>query len=334
MGGCVSSDNSTLYHEGGSKVDYKTLQCRVAAGVIGGHFMDGFSESKEKMSVGGVQARGAQRGFENKNVDCCGVGDWLEKGIGFSCKKGLKPDSPNQDDFFIMAVDGWSMYGVFDGHGPNGHIVSNFIESVLPRLIAADPLLWIDPKETLRKNFIIVHELLEKSNICDAQVSGSTCTVVIRKGEMLYSAHVGDSRAVLAVADSSMPSGYRALDLTEDHKPNLEIEKKRIFATGGQIRRLDGDIPYRVFVKGKQYPGLAMSRAIGDLIGTQAGVIPEPEVSECILSEESDIFVLLCSDGVWEFISSQEAVDMVARRSRKNVCIYKYMKRYCIYIYI
>lgn len=68
------------------------------------------------------------------------------------------------------------------------------------------------------------------------------------------------------------------------------------------MRRLEGDIPYRVFVKNRLYPGrvflpfyttstatvlnitgynasgLAMSRAIGDTVGAQIGIIPDPDV--------------------------------------------------------
>ena len=35
------------------------------------------------------------------------------------------------------------------------------------------------------------------------------------------------------------------------------------------------DVPYRVFAKGKEIPGLAMSRSVGDLAGHMAGVIHE-----------------------------------------------------------
>jgi serine/threonine protein phosphatase PrpC len=40
------------------------------------------------------------------------------------------------------------------------------------------------------------------------------------------------------------------------------------------------------------------------------GVIPEPETGEFDLDPQ-DKFMILASDGVWEFISSQEAVEIV-----------------------
>ncbi|CAK0857510.1 unnamed protein product [Prorocentrum cordatum] len=67
-------------------------------------------------------------------------------------------------------------------------------------------------------------------------------------------------------------------DMTEDHKPNNEDEMRRVEASGGEVRRLDGEVPHRVFLRGKMYPGLAMTRAIGDTIGTSAGVSSTPTV--------------------------------------------------------
>ena len=75
------------------------------------------------------------------------------------------------------------------------------------------------------------------------------------------------------------------------------------------MRRLEGDIPFRIFQKGKLFPGLAMSRSIGDLKAAAVGVTCVPTVKTYEIEDHE--FFLLCSDGVWEFISSQEAIDMV-----------------------
>jgi len=246
----------------------------------------------------------------------------IELGIGLSCKKGLKPESPNQDDFFIVKIDDWALYGVFDGHGPFGHDISNYVQRELPKLIYNNEHFWNNPKAALRFSFNQVHRDLEKTaastNRFNCSLSGTTATVILSRNNKLYIAHVGDSRAVIASLCNTSKR-LEAIDLTNDHKPNLEIEKRRILQCGGQVRRLEGDIPYRVFLKGRLYPGLAMSRAIGDTLGTSAGVIPDPDVSEYDLDESRDIFLIICSDGVWEFISSQEAVDMVAQGGIEGV---------------
>jgi serine/threonine protein phosphatase PrpC len=56
--------------------------------------------------------------------------------------------------------------------------------------------------------------------------------------------------------------------------------------------------------------GLGMSRSIGDYAVKPVGVIPEPDVGQYDITSDHK-FMILASDGVWEFICSQEAVDLV-----------------------
>lgn len=63
--------------------------------------------------------------------------------------------------------------------------------------------------------------------------------------------------------------------------------------------------PARVWLKEQQIPGLAMSRSFGDEVAASVGVIAEPEITEWSFKPE-DKFMILASDGVWEFISSDE----------------------------
>eukprot|EP01053_Blabericola_migrator_P008953 Blabericola_migrator_1__8952@NODE_474_length_8206_cov_62_991277_g69_i1_p3_GENE_NODE_474_length_8206_cov_62_991277_g69_i1NODE_474_length_8206_cov_62_991277_g69_i1_p3_ORF_typecomplete_len329_score43_75PP2C/PF00481_21/1e58PP2C_2/PF13672_6/7_7e23SpoIIE/PF07228_12/1_5e08_NODE_474_length_8206_cov_62_991277_g69_i156096595 len=241
-------------------------------------------------------------------------------GVGYACKKGLKPESPNQDDFFIMRVDDWAIYGVFDGHGPCGHDVSAFVHKTLPFLIVSDPLFEEDLVATLRRAFWRVHHLVEAAaeqhgSTLDCSLSGTTATVAVHRDGKLTVAHVGDSRAVMA---QKKEGAYRVRDLTHDHKPTRSEERARIEASGGEVRRLEGDIPHRVFVKNRMYPGLAMSRAIGDIVGVTVGVTPDPDIQTWEISS-NDKFFVIATDGVWEFISSQEAIDIVGQKRPSQV---------------
>lgn len=56
-----------------------------------------------------------------------------------------------------------------------------------------------------------------------------------------------------------------------------------------------------------------MARSIGDHAVKGVGVIAEPVVTMHDLCEEEDEFMILATDGVWEFISSEDAVEIVAR---------------------
>lgn len=63
--------------------------------------------------------------------------------------------------------------------------------------------------------------------------------------------------------------------------------------------------------------GLAMARSIGDYAVKSVGVIAEPVVSFHDL-HENDTLLILATDGVWEFISSAEAVNIVAKHLHKG----------------
>jgi len=79
------------------------------------------------------------------------------------------------------------------------------------------------------------------------------------------------------------------LDLTIDHKPELREERAYIESHGGRVA-FDGFANHRVYVKNGTYPGLNMSRALGDILGsTNAGINNAPDIKEIILGK-SDFF--------------------------------------------
>lgn len=274
------------------------------------------------------------RSFSDKSVKLAGSEfSTTTEGIGYACKKGLKPEAPNQDSFFIMKVDDkYSFYGVFDGHGSKGHDVSNFVKDNLPKILFSQEGLETDPKAVLMKTFAKMQYLIEKATQLkqiDATRSGTTCSVVlhVHRENVLHIAHVGDSRVVLGKRDKK--GKLKSVDLTVDHKPDMPEERKRIEAAGGVVL-FDGGWNHRVYAKkkdarGKRYPGLNMSRAMGDLRGFHdAGISAEPDVATRTLSSPDatvtsieldpaeDKFVMLCSDGVWEFLPSQQVVEKVS----------------------
>jgi serine/threonine protein phosphatase PrpC len=235
-------------------------------------------------------------------------------GIGFSCKKGLKPESPNQDSWIILNVVGeFSIYGVFDGHGSKGHDLSQFVKENMPKVLLREETFRSDTKTALTNSFQKIQTMIEVATNKDeinAARSGTTCTVAVRRhsDNMLFVAHCGDSRAILATRHDGE---LQAKPLTSDHKPNEPEEKRRIQASGGQVL-YDGYSNYRVYARRQNYPGLNMSRAMGDLMGHyEAGISAVPAVKEIQLTSEDEILIL-CSDGVWEFMPNDDAVDLVS----------------------
>ncbi|CAK0840023.1 unnamed protein product [Prorocentrum cordatum] len=66
----------------------------------------------------------------------------------------------------------------------------------------------------------------------------------------------------------------------------------------------NGDVEQRLFVKGKGYPGLLMTRTLGDLSVKGCGITNMPEVVEW--TAEEGVFLLIASDGLWELIPTAE----------------------------
>ena len=60
-----------------------------------------------------------------------------------------------------------------------------------------------------------------------------------------------------------------------------------------------------------------MSRSIGDNVASSVGVIPEPEFFELELNS-FDKFIVIASDGVWEFITNETCVEIVSKYWEKN----------------
>nr|CEL66539.1 TPA: Probable protein phosphatase 2C 64 [Neospora caninum Liverpool] len=284
-------------------------------------FLDLFTPARDSPACCflGAEAHSRQESFDDKFEDVAirppGSNVLaIKKNLGFAyaCKKGLKPDSPNQDDFGVLCCNAFRLFGVFDGHGPSGHDISGYVHRMLFALLLSDETLSRNPQLALRNAFVATHQSVlayaAHTELFDCSLSGSTASVVLHTHRRLFVAHVGDSRVVLA---RQKKDGIVAEALTVDHKPTTPAERARIEAAGGELKRLECDIPYRVFLKGRLYPGLAMSRALGDAIANHVGVSCEPDVSTVEL-DRSCLFVIIASDGVWEFISNQEAVNIAS----------------------
>ena len=115
--------------------------------------------------------------------------------------------------------------------------------------------------------------------------------------------------------------GNTVIPLSIDQKPYDPEESKRIIQNGGEISKFEEDgeksCPFRVWKKGEVYPGIAMSRSIGDLIASTLGVIPEPKFIEEKIDKETK-FLVIASDGVWEFLDNETVRNMVMPYYQKN----------------
>eukprot|EP00308_Calcidiscus_leptoporus_P008733 CAMPEP_0119376484 /NCGR_PEP_ID=MMETSP1334-20130426/40102_1 /TAXON_ID=127549 /ORGANISM="Calcidiscus leptoporus, Strain RCC1130" /LENGTH=471 /DNA_ID=CAMNT_0007395051 /DNA_START=85 /DNA_END=1500 /DNA_ORIENTATION=- len=214
-----------------------------------------------------------------------------------------------------------ALLAVFDGHGAKGERVAEFCVSKLPARLEHDQqLLRTDPATVLSSvvieadSEILNGELSSLSHSC-----GTTAIIVYLKGSSLWTACAGDSRAVKGTRVNGRIESH---ELSEDCKPDTPAEMERIRQCGGVVSRAQLGRPSRVWANGRI--GLAMSRSLGDGECKRCGVIPDPEIKRFELriaehaADDGDKFIIVASDGVWEFLSSQEACEIVAAHERAS----------------
>lgn len=278
--------------------------------------------------------------------------------------------SVNQDICFcyenFLLLRNLHFFGVCDGHGELGHLVSEHTKVYLPANIQyiefdnylikknknitnlITSLYTVNEKSTV-KDVNIIKYLYDKFSInhCDmslykrafceisnvlkeafrqthddlikrdfdSQSSGTTACILLINGKKIFLANIGDSRAILCSCYGY--NNWKVSQLTKDHKPNDREERDRIIKSNGKVKRLFNEEhtkeigPYRVWFEDEMKgPGLAMSRSLGDTSAKEIGVLAEPDTYEYCLNQ-NDKFIILASDGVWEYITCEEALDIV-----------------------
>jgi len=113
-----------------------------------------------------------------------------------------------------------------------------------------------------------------------------------------YIANLGDSKAVLSQRG-------RAAFATQDHKASDPIEQKRITDLGGQV------------TNGRINDKLSVARALGDS-NLSPYVSAVPDVFEQVISRY-DEFMILASDGIWDVLTPDDAVNIIVSRQKKSV---------------
>ncbi|KAG1657206.1 hypothetical protein FOA52_008239 [Chlamydomonas sp. UWO 241] len=250
--------------------------------------------------------------------------------------RGLYPDSPdkaNQDSLCALPQFGGDseqiLFGVFDGHGEYGDVVSQFARDKVPENLLANTHFVVSPETAYMRAMVATNLQLRARHDIDDSMSGTTAIAALLRGRTIYVANVGDSRAVIAERKGDR---LIAQDLSFDQTPFRRDECDRVKRCGARVLTLDqleglkdptvecwgedegdndGDPP-RLWAPNATYPGTAFTRSIGDATAERIGVFAEPEVvSKTLHSEHS--FLVIASDGVWEFLSSQSVVDMVSK---------------------
>ena len=239
------------------------------------------------------------------------------------------------------------LFGVFDGHGGSEvaiYVGNHFTEEFLKN----SNYLKDDIKAALEENYLKMDELMLekpgreelileyrkskeesakiKENTKNAQIenlremidpkeqpdakismfTGCTANVLAIKDKKLYFANAGDSRSVLCKKGTAYAE-------SEDHKPTLPQELKRVEKAGGWVS------------DGRVLGNLNLSRGLGDseykldetLLPSEQIISPYPDIRVEELDNDCDFAVLAC-DGIWDCKSNQEVCDFFMERLRKR----------------
>eukprot|EP00903_Cladosiphon_okamuranus_P015436 g14257.t1 len=268
--------------------------------------------SGKKAKAGGA---GGKEGDESRD----GGGENRGKSIPlagrplFTSVASTKGHRPHMEDEFFLSADG-SFSAVYDGHGGanvSEYLRRNLYKHVMDHLPPGDDVYGLSTvEEALRAAFKCADDYVVTQTPYSNEGSCAVSVTVHcdREGKVsIISCNLGDSRAVLS-------RGGKALDLTEDHKPNAPREMERIYRHDGMVTwegfecsqglQIEGTGVYRI------NGNLAVARAIGD-IDYRPWVSAEVDIKTIELKREADQFVILASDGLWDVMSSEEAVQYV-----------------------
>lgn len=228
--------------------------------------------------------------------------------------------------------------GVYDGHGGteaskfiNHNVFSNFKKIVSEQQDVSEI--------AIKKAFASTEEgflsLVKKQWLSKPHMAsvGSCCLVGVICNGLLYIANAGDSRVVLGRAERGTRE-VTALQLSTEHNANIEtvrnelrclhpndsqivVQKHKVWRVKGiiQVSRSIGDayLKKSEFNREPLQPKFRLPEPFHKPI-----LNPEPEILVRKL-QPGDRFLIFASDGLWEHLSNQEAVDIVQNFPRKGI---------------
>ncbi len=206
---------------------------------------------------------------------------------------------------FVERLD-WGYFAIFDGHAGKqaAKWCGQNLHSIVEKKLIEDENE--DVRDILNESFLEADEnivkTVEGSSGCTAAVAilrwelpenktASELTDLSQHKRMLYTANVGDTRIVLF-------RNNKAIRLTYDHKASDKHEINRIEKSGGLI------------MKSRVNGMLAVTRSLGDQFFKDL-VIGSPYTTSVELNKDTDKFLIIACDGLWDVISDQQACELI-----------------------
>jgi serine/threonine protein phosphatase PrpC len=192
-----------------------------------------------------------------------------------------------------------SFFGLFDGH--SGNLCAEYIAEHLPSFFTSNPNypnnIPVAAVEAFRGCDL---QFIKDEAVPNNYNDGSTAIVAIIWEEVIYVINSGDSRCILA-------HGGQCIPMSIDHSPSNPTEEERIKKNGGHVKNNR--------VRGK----LGVARGFGayrykhkENYGDRL-ITVEPEVKTFQIDKQTE-FLILATDGIWDKISNEEAIQFVRER--------------------
>ncbi|KAF8780084.1 hypothetical protein HU200_001741 [Digitaria exilis] len=228
--------------------------------------------------------------------------------------------------------------GVYDGHGgpETSRFINDHLFNHLRKFATEHKCMSAD---VIRKAFQATEEgflsLVSREWSLKPQIAsvGSCCLVGVICSGTLYVANLGDSRAVLGrlvkatgeVLAMQLSSEHNAcyeevrqeLQSAHPDDPQIVVLKHNVWRVKGliQISRSIGD----VYLKRPEYNREPLHSKFRLRETFQRPILSsDPQITEHRI-QPNDQFVIFASDGLWEHLSNQEAVDLVQNSPRNGI---------------
>jgi serine/threonine protein phosphatase PrpC len=153
-----------------------------------------------------------------------------------------------------------------------------------------------------------LHEKYNQNKKCDDSGTSLNLMIIFNSNSLnkIISTNLGNTKTILITDDKKIK------ELNIIHTPCIKEERLRVEEHGGVIDRIDwlkvG--PLRVWFKGKKYPGLTITRSLGDFEAIPLGIIPVPDIKEYDIDEEKIKILVMATNGVWEFLTNDKIMDL------------------------
>ncbi|KAJ1388364.1 hypothetical protein SESBI_39191 [Sesbania bispinosa] len=246
-------------------------------------------------------------------------------------------NSSLEDQSQVFVSPSTTYVGVYDGHGgpEASRFVANRLLPYLHRLSSEEGGVSVD---VIKKGFSATEEeflhLVKRCLPISPHLGsvGSCCLVgaISSDNNVLYVANLGDSRAVLGKTNSkaerlsvdhnvSDEEIRKEVEALHPHDSHVVLHTRGVWRIKGiiQVSRSIGD----VYLKRPDFYRDPVFQQFGNPIPltlTRPVMTAEPSITVRELQPE-DLFLIFASDGLWEQLTDQEAVDIVFKYPRAGI---------------